>query len=116
MEKNLQNLIKNGFIICPQENKFIVEKIAVEGNSDILNPIEFETYELALEFAIYRLNPVKECQPIVRYTRGLGIEYKNLPIILAENREKALNIAKNESELLKECQILEVKVFPKFDV
>lgn len=116
MEQNLQNLMKNGFIIYPKENKFIVEKIAVEGNSNILKPIEFETYELALEYAVFRLNPTKEWQPIIRYNRGLGIEYKNLPTIFAENREKALNIAKVKAESLKECQVLEVKVFPKFDI
>jgi hypothetical protein len=46
----------------------------------------------------------------------LGIEYKNLPTIFAENREKALNIAKVKAESLKECQVLEVKVFPKFNI
>ena len=53
---------------------------------------------------------------IARYNRKLGIEYKNLPLIEADNvekaQEKALLMAQ---ELIGEQYIIEVKVRPKND-
>ena len=74
---DLNDLILNGFVIYPQNNSFMVKKIAVSTNSTIFDPTEFATYEEALNFAFSKLRARNEWQPIIRYNNGLGIQYKN---------------------------------------
>jgi len=108
-------LIKNGFNISFENNKFVVRKINVPNNSTIIESREFDDYSFALEFAEKQLKKNREWQPIVRYNRGLGIEYKNLSIITASSKEEAQKIATTQAEIcLKDLvTILEVKVFSK---
>jgi len=59
---------------------------------------------------------ISEFVAIVRYSRGLGIEYKTLPIIYANDIEEAKVMATSEAERIvggPRVDIREVKVRPK---
>jgi len=80
------------------------------------------TFEEAVEMvyeAIQRAksqNAVGEFTAIVRYSRGLGIEYKNLPVIQANNIEEAQMKAAEAAEKIlggPGVDIREVRVRPK---
>jgi glyoxylase-like metal-dependent hydrolase (beta-lactamase superfamily II) len=88
----LHDLMLNGFVIYPKEDKFFLEKIAVPTFPAIITAQAFDTYEQALNYAAdvlqeHKEKTLREYSTIVRYNRGLGIEYKNLPVIYATNME-----------------------------
>lgn len=117
LQKIFIDLAANGFSIIPHNDKFLVNKISVPDNTDVISACEFEDYVSAFEFAKLKLLQPSEWKPIVRYNRGLGIEYKNLANIKANSKEEALEKAKNETLIYFKdslIQVLEVKVFPKF--
>ncbi len=115
MDDFLKELTFNGFVIYPLINKFILQKINTPNNSLILEPKEFESYEKAVEFVKTLMKKeFSNFNAIARYNRGLGIEYKNLPLIEAKNideaREKAQVLG---HQLIGESYIIEIKVRPK---
>lgn len=95
MNDILRDLLLNGFMIYPNNGKFIVKKEAVPSNLTILSETEYNSYELAVEAANTMLNAPKMVDWVViaRYNRGLGVEYKNLPDIQATNKEQAKTLA-----------------------
>jgi hypothetical protein len=118
MNDIMRNLILNGFAIYSVDEKFAVKKQAVSSNNLVLEESTYPDYDSALNAALEFLekSPMEEWIGIVRYNRGLGIEYKNLNVILASTQEKALQIAKNLAyELFDDpkFEIIEVKVKPK---
>ena len=115
MNDILRDLLLNGFIIYPNNGKFFVRKEAVPANLNVFKATEYDSYELAIEAANAMLNTPQmvDWLVIVRYDRGLGIEYKNMPDVQATNKEQAQAVAKYMSEqLLVEPSIMisEVKV------
>ena len=95
MNDILRDLLLNGFMIYPNNGKYIVKKEAVPTNPTILKESEYASYDLAVEAAAAMLNTpiVVRWTAIVRYNRGLGIEYKNLPDVRATDKEGAIAMA-----------------------
>jgi predicted RNase H-like HicB family nuclease len=115
----LHDLMLNGFVIYPKEDKFFLEKIAVPTFPAIITAQAFDTYEQALNYAAdvlqeHKEKTLREYSTIVRYNRGLGIEYKNLPVIYAANIEEGKIQAQHLAEkILRGAKILEIRVRPK---
>lgn len=113
----MRELLTRGFMIIPNQGKFLVKKESVSGDTLIIKEQEFDNYDLALEAAVEMLEKprVVEWEVIVRYNRGLGIEYKNLQSVRASDKDKAKIMAEiNANEVFgPEVQIREVKVTPK---
>lgn len=107
----LKELSACGYLIFPSENIFILKKVITKVNNKTFPDKEFDTYELAFEYACNDLIQLKQFSAIVRYNRGLGPEYKNLLGFSAETLEDAKNIALIEaSKLLGEKNIVEIRV------
>ena len=120
MSDEIRDVMLAGFMIFPSNGKFIVRKQAVPHNELVLKDSEFETYDKAMEFAIYNLqNPVKKSWSVqVRYNRGLGIEYRNLPDVDFETYEQAIDFATLQTESLFKGQkviVSEIKVRPRLN-
>lgn len=113
MDNTLRDLLLNGFMVYPKKDKFIVKKEAVESNMTVLKETEFDNYDSAIEFALSKINKPNLFNwiVIVRYNRGLGIEYKNLLDIQAYTLEEAKRIALEDAcKIIDESMILEIKV------
>lgn len=115
MDNTLKELTLNGFVIYPSDNKFILQKISMPNNAIVLPAKEFESYEQAVEFVKTLIKKeFSNFSAIARYNRGLGIEFKNLPLIEARNideaREKAQVLG---SQIVGESHIIEIRVRPK---
>ena len=117
MNDILRDLLLNGFMIYPNNGKFIVKKEAVPLNLTVFKETEYDSYELAVEAAGAMLNnpQMVDWKVIVRYNRGLGIEYKNLPDVRASNIQNAKALAEvMAGELLGGAVVIsEVKVIHK---
>lgn len=102
MNNILRDLLLNGFTIYPNDGKFFVKKEAVPSNLKVIKATEYDSYELAIDAADAMLNApqILDWTVIVRYNRGLGIEYKNLPNVQATNKEQAQSIAEYMTEQL----------------
>jgi hypothetical protein len=100
MSEELRDIILNGFLVYPSNGKFIVKKEAVPESNFTIEAKECDSYGQAIEFAIEMLKKprILKWSGVVRYNRGLGIEYKNLSFIESENYEKACEIAKLQVE------------------
>lgn len=115
MSNSLQMLLLNGFMIYPSNGKFVVKKESVPESCYSLEIKEFNTYSEAFDYAIEILNkPIKQVWGVMlRYNRGLGIEYKNLSDVFATTKEEAFIIANDQLEnMLKKVKLLsfEIKV------
>ena len=95
MNDVLRDLLLNGFMIYPNNGKFIVKKEAVPSNTMVLKEKEYDSYDSAVEAATQILNAVQSLEwvVVVRYNRGLGVEYKNLSDVVASSLEEATKIA-----------------------
>lgn len=108
--KELSNM---GFIIYENNNKFVLQKISVPNNTQTLSCQEFMTYNDAFNFAkSFIAEKNITYQAIIRYSRGLGVEYYSLPNIIAKDEIEAKTIALEKSELLKnpKVKVAEVKI------
>lgn len=110
----MEELIANGFLIYLNNGKFVVKKDAVTGNPLIYDESYHEDFASALKFANDLLNLPKNLKwnAIIRYNRGLGVEYRNISEILASDYKSACENAEKEAVNLlgKEAKILEIKV------
>lgn len=115
MENLLRELYAYGFHIVPEGNEWVASTIRTE-------PIRSDTYEGAVKLAYAALQEskgvttIQEFTAIVRYNRGLGIEYKNLPTIQAINLDEAKAIATINADKIvggPGVDIREVRVKPK---
>lgn len=100
MSEELRDIILNGFLIYPSNGKFIVKKEAVPESNYSIDATECDTYGEAIELAIETMKKPRlvTWSGIVRFNRGLGIEYKNLTLIESENYEQACEIARLQVE------------------
>ncbi len=119
MENTLRDLITNGFIIRPSGTgqQWYVEKSAVMCCPNLADSVVCETYEEAISMAQKMLDSMSnkffEFTAIIRYNRGLGVEYKNLPIIQAKSIDEARILAETEAiNLLGEVDIGEIRIRP----
>jgi hypothetical protein len=106
---DIKHLVDNGFLIYLEQSKYIIEKIPTILNNKKLDSKVFDTLEESIQF-IESFLIKKEWKAIVRYNRGLGVEYRNLKLIEATSLEEAKVIAREEAErLLKDSNIIEIK-------
>lgn len=90
-------LMTNGFVIYRNhEKEWILKKIQTKDSTESIEKIIFESYEKAKAFALNLLNNKDKWTAIVRYDRGLGIEYKNIDNIHAKTLQEANEIAYKE--------------------
>lgn len=117
MNDILRDLLLNGLMIYPNNGKFVLKKEAIPSNTFVFPESEHDTYELALEAAKAILYAPQETEwsVIVRYNRGLGIEYKNLPDVRAATKEEAKTMADAlaQTTLGQSVAISEVRVMLK---
>lgn len=115
--ENLEKLLINGFVISASNGKFIIKKDAVPCNPIVVDEVICDSYSDAIVKGMEILNTPKICEwyAIARYNRGLGIEYKNIFDIYAENfelaKKKAEEMALNVLD--ENAVVLEIKVRPK---
>jgi len=106
-------LASNGFIIYANEQgDFIVEKKPSKFNALRINAVIFNSFQESIDYINNILNKPKEWTAIIRYNKGLGIEYKNISPINANSKEDAKKIAFKQAEKLLGDYIIEVKVVP----
>lgn len=115
MSDQLRDILLSGFSIFPSNGKFIIRKESVENSEFTLSDKECDSYSDAIEYAIEMMKKprIRMWQAIVRYNRGLGIEYKNLQNIETETFEQAIEVATLQAESLFKGQkvcISEIKV------
>lgn len=107
-----KELVSNGFTISFDGENFTVTK-----DSEVSR---FANFEDAVADAASKLDAINnktyEFTAVVRYNRGLGVEYKTLPCVEARNIEEAKSIAREMFERSvadPKVDIREVKVRPK---
>lgn len=113
MQDDCKFLMNLGFVIYEEKDKFFLQKIPVPHKPEKIDIKEFKTFEKAVNYAksIYDVKN-QNYQAIIRYSRGLGVEYLTIPNIIAEDEEKAKSIALEKSDLLSnpKVKIAEVKL------
>lgn len=115
---DLRELILNGCLIYPKGNKFAFRKESVPNNNSIIEENVYDNYDLAIQAAMDFLQELEiiEWTVILRYNRGLGIEYKNFPNFKAKTREEAEVLAQNMvSKILvnSKIKVQEIRLRPK---
>lgn len=114
MNDILRDLLLNGFMIYPNNGKFVVKKEAIPTNPAILKESEYDSYDLAVEAAVNMLQTpqMAEWGAVARYNRGLGIEYRNLPDVRAASKDEAKAMADKLAEKIlgRSTVISEVRV------
>lgn len=112
---DLNTLNNYGFLVYENTGTYVLAKVAVPRDSRELASQTFATYEdavLAGSEGIYQARSSQKFTAIVRYDRGLGIEYKTLSEFpasdLVEAKAQAAIIA--EKELPKKANIKEIRV------
>ena len=91
MSDILHELLSNGFMIYPSNGKFILKKEICSSSPYQISEREFNTYKEAMQEAelIFKTPQTIEWTVLIRYNRGLGIEYKNLETVFAVSYEAA---------------------------
>lgn len=116
---DLSELILNGFIIFSENSKFIVKKSAVPNNPAVFKEIIFDSYSDAIKAAseMLRTPQTFRWNSIVRYNRGLGIEYRNIPEVWAFTIEEAkISAERKATKILgEEAIILEIRTTLKIE-
>ena len=117
METTICELMTCGFMIYPSNGRFVVKKQAVPGSNNSIEEMEVSSYEEAVELAKQLLaKPVlKSWSVVVRYDRGLGVEYRSLADVVSESHEQAVLMAQGQADLVfdRKTRIAEIKVRPK---
>jgi hypothetical protein len=118
MSDILRDLLLSGFMIFPRNGKFVVKKEAVPANQTVIKEKEFDSYDVAVEAAAEMLRQPQaiEWASVARYNRGLGIEYRNLPLVRAASVEEAQALSEQLAERVlggPGVEIKEVRVRPK---
>lgn len=91
-------LITNGFVIYKNnEKEWSLTKIKTTQSPDCIDFMKFDSYEKAKVFGLNYINLKDKWTAIVRYDRGLGVEYKNIDNIQAKDRQEAYDIAYQET-------------------
>ena len=113
MEEIYKELLNLGFIIFQNADKFAVQKVSLPHSPQVLESKEFKTYEEAINFAkSYIAKKNQSYHAIIRYERGLGVEYFSVPNIIANDEDEAKTIALDKSNLLAnpKVKVAEVKL------
>lgn len=114
-DKILREFLSSGLVISLNGDLWQVEKRATTICPQVDAPLFFATYEEAVNamniMFEYYCSKLFEFKITVRYNRGLGVEYKNLPNIQAKSRNEAKKIAEVEAvNALGTADIKEIRV------
>lgn len=110
---NIKELNEFGFILYSVETKIGVQKVSTPKNNLYFGEKIFENLNLAEEFIKKLITEQKKVyKAIIRFDRGLGIEYKTIENIRSNDEKEAEKIALENSQLLKNSKtiIAEVKI------
>lgn len=110
-------LSASGICIYRSYKRFGVTKFAVGESSEAISEKLFETLESAENYAESLLKPEKPVwKAIIRYDRGLGVEYLAIEGIRCENESEAEQMAVDTSGLLSnpKARVIEVKIRGQF--
>lgn len=113
MENFYKLFASKGFILYEENKSYIVKKVSLPHSTLKIEPVKFEAYDQAINFIKLHIDKKNQTyQAIIRYRRGLGIEYLTVPNIIAEHEDEAKTIALEKSQLLKnpKVNIAEVKL------
>jgi len=110
---DIKTIVDSGFLLYLSNSKYIVEKRPGTLNRREAKDRSFERIEDAISFINEIIN-LKEWKPIIRYNRGLGVEYRTLSVIIAPSLEEAKKKALEEAEKTLGDYIIEVKVIENF--
>jgi hypothetical protein len=118
MSDTLRDLLSNGFMIYPSKGMFVLKKEPVPETPYRIEERQFPTYAAAVEEAenILKSPKLNEWTVLVRYNRGLGIEYKHLSTVFACKKEEAEALATLVVEKFAEehrAMVAETRVRPK---
>lgn len=91
-------MLTNGFVIYKNsEKEWILTKVQTKQSIDVIDRMIFESYDKAKVFSLNFINFKNKWLAIVRYDRGLGIEYKTIDNIHAKNTQEAYEFAYKET-------------------
>lgn len=110
---NYQHLNEHGIVIYSLNDGFGVKKVSTPKDQRIFNETFFQNEDILKEFLNSLFDEQKKVyKAIIRFDRGLGVEYKTIDNIRCENEEEAENLALESSQLLKNSKvnIAEVKI------
>lgn len=113
MEDFYKLFASKGFVLYEEKNYYVVQKISLPHSDLKIEPVKFETHDQAINFIKLHIDKKNQTyQAIIRYRRGLGIEYLTVPNIIAEHEDEAKNLALEKSELLKnpKVKVAEIKL------
>ena len=118
MSDILHDLLSNGFMIYPSNGKFILKKEICSSSPYQISEIEFGSYKEAMLEAerIFKTPQMIEWTVLVRYNRGLGIEYKNLETVFAVSFQAAEVASQKLIEVFakdNDAKVAEVRIRPK---
>lgn len=99
MNDILRDLLLNGFVIYPKNGNYVLKKESMPSNPTVIPETEFKCCDDAINWALSNLRmEVYDWIVTVRFNRGLGIEYKNLPDVQSPTLEHAKVAAEKEAE------------------
>lgn len=116
-----QKLMDNGLVIWQANDQYVLQKIPTHANpaKSISNEVTphvdrraFATYQEAIDYALYIIDPKTEYQVFAMYDRGLGREQKTLENVTATSFEAAQKIAHKMGKKIFEESLIEVRVRP----
>ena len=113
MEDFYKLFASKGFVLYEEKNYYVVQKISLPHSDLKIEPVKFETHDQAINFIKLHIDKKNQTyQAIIRYRRGLGIEYLTVPNIIAEHEDEAKNLALEKSEFLKnpKVKVAEIKL------
>jgi hypothetical protein len=117
MEATICELMTCGFMIYPSNGRFVVKKQAVPCSDTAISETEVATYEEAVELAkkLFAKPILKTWSVVVRYDRGLGVEYRKLHDVVSVGHQEAVVLAEKQVGLSfdNKTRIAEIKVRPK---
>ena len=110
---NIKEFNEFGFVLYAVGNKIGLQKVITPKNNIYFGEKIFENLELAQEFIKKLITEQKKVyKAIIRFDRGLGVEYKTIENIRSNDEKEAEEIALKNSQLLKNGKtiIAEVKI------
>ena len=105
-------------MIYPINGRFVLKKEICSSSPYQISEIQFKTYKEAVQEAerIFKTPQMIEWTVLIRYNRGLGVEYKNLETVFAisyQDAECASQIVVENFSKDNKAKVAEVRIRPK---
>lgn len=110
---NYKELNECGIVIYQIEKGYGIQKVSTPKDNRSFNEKFFENEDFLKEFINSFFEEEKKVyKAIIRFDRGLGIEYKTIENIHCQNEAEAEKMALETSKLLNNCKvgIAEIKI------